>query len=354
MLVETNRLSKLFPVGRSIIGTPKRHVHAVTEVSMSIKRGRTLALVGESGSGKTTIGKIITGLLEPTNGEVFFKSVNLTNLKKKELRNYRKNIQFIFQDPYSSLNPRHNIRTILARPFEIHTDLSQTDITQKIRDLLTSVGLVPPDALMNRYPHQFSGGQRQRIVFARAIALEPEFIVCDEPVSSLDMSVKAQLLTLLRRFQRELDLTYLFITHELSVTRTVAQDISVMYLGKIVESGTIKDFFNGPLHPYSEALLAATPILNPKEARLSKRIILRGPLPSPTNPPSGCYLNTRCPYVRPICSKKVPVFREYGERKVACHFIGQAEFPLTVNLSPDFHLKAKEESEPYSQEQTSN
>jgi oligopeptide/dipeptide ABC transporter ATP-binding protein len=168
------------------------------------------------------------------------------------------------------------------------------------------------------------------------------------------MSVKAQLLTLLRKFQAEVDLTYLFITHELSVTRTVAQDIAVMYLGKIVEVGTILDFFNGPLHPYSEALLLATPILNPKEARLKKRIPLEGPLPSPTKPPPGCYLNTRCPYVRPICSQKVPVFREFGHRKVACHFVGQAEFPLTQNLSQEYFLKAQKESEPYSQESPNN
>jgi oligopeptide/dipeptide ABC transporter ATP-binding protein len=235
----------------------------------------------------------------------------------------------------------------LARPFEVHTQLSRQEINEKIKELLVSVGLTPPGLLMDRYPHQFSGGQRQRIVFARAIALHPKFIVADEPVSSLDMSVKAQLLTLLRDFQSEFDLTYLFITHELSVVRTIAQDIAVMYLGTIVEVAPIDDLFNSPLHPYTYALLAATPKLGSAYSHTRKGEFLQGPIPSPINPPVGCRLNTRCPFAQSICRNETPLLRKIGNRSVACHFVGQSEFPLTKNLPSDLHEMALMESYTY-------
>jgi oligopeptide transport system ATP-binding protein len=347
MLIISESVSKLFPVGRSVFSKSNLFVHAVTNVNLSIEKGRSLALVGESGSGKTTLGRIIAGLQDPTEGSVSFDGKNLSGIIRNERKEIRRQLQYIFQDPYSSLNPRHNIRTILARPFEVHTNLSKKEIDEKVKELLASVGLTPPDYLMHRYPHQFSGGQRQRIVFARAIALRPKFIVADEPVSSLDMSIKAQLLTLLKKFQSELDITYLFITHELSVTRTIAKDIAVMYLGKIVEYAPINDFFNGPLHPYSQALLLATPILNPDTARARDRITLRGQLPSPIQRPKGCYFNTRCPYAQSICSNKEPTLREFGNRQAACHFIGNPKFPLTSNLQIECLYRAKKEAEEF-------
>ena len=334
-------------MGRSVFGKSSQFVHAVTSVNLSIQKGCSLALVGEFGSGKTTLGRIIAGLLEPTEGSISFDGKNLTNIPDKERGEIRRQLQYIFQDPYSSLNPRHNIRTILARPFEVHTELTNKEIDERVKELLVSVGLTPPEPLMHRYPHQFSGGQRQRLVFARAIALRPKFIVADEPVSSLDMSIKAQLLTLLKKFQAELDLTYLFITHELSVTRTIAQDIAVMYLGKIVEYAPISDFFNGPLHPYAQALLLATPILNPETARARERIILRGQLPSPIRPPAGCYFHTRCPLAKSLCSTKEPSLRVFGNRQAACHFIGNPHFPLTSNLQEGVKEKALIEAEVY-------
>jgi oligopeptide/dipeptide ABC transporter ATP-binding protein len=345
MLIESRNLRKLFPIGRRLLRSTDALVHAVDNVSISIPHGRTLALVGESGSGKTTLGRLFAGLIEPTEGLVYFEGKDLFATSADERRKIRSQLQFIFQDPYSSLNPRHNVRSILARPFEIHTNLSKEEIDKNIIELLRSVGLTPPEALLYRYPHQFSGGQRQRLVFARAIALHPKFIVADEPVSSLDMSVKAQLLTLLRRFQNELELTYLFITHELSVARTIAADIAVMYLGEIVEYASTAEFFSGPLHPYSQALLNATPILNPLQARQRERILLSGDMPSPVNPPSGCRFHTRCPYAQAICSVKEPLLRKIGSRWVSCHFVGQPDFPLTANLDVDLQLEAKQMAE---------
>lgn len=347
MLIEAKNITKNFPLGQGLFQATGQVVHAVDSVDLSIERGRTLALVGESGSGKTTLGRIICRLLEPTTGTVTFDGLNITTANKKTRRQVRKDLQFIFQDPYSSLNPRHNIRRILARPFDIHTDLAKTEIDQKIIKLLNSVGLTPPETLMHRYPHQFSGGQRQRIVFARAIALHPDFIVADEPVSSLDMSVKAQLLTLLRRFQVDLHLTYLFITHELSVVRTIAKDVAVMYLGRIVETAPVKDLFEGPLHPYSEALLDATPSLDPKYRR-SRKIFLEGAIPSPIDPPAGCHFHTRCPFAERICREKVPPLRQIHQRGVACHFVGQPKFHLSANLSAALKLEAERGAEAYS------
>lgn len=347
-MIEARGVSKLFPVGKKILWEDQKHVHAVNDVDLSIKQGRSLALVGESGSGKTTLGRLCSGLAEPTSGSIYFDGVDISKIDRDERRVLRSQLQFIFQDPYSSLNPRHNIRTILARPFEIHTSLSHEVINEKIKELLQQVQLVPPETLMNRYPHQFSGGQRQRLVFARAIALHPKFIVADEPVSSVDMSVKAQLLTLLRQFQVEFNLTYLFITHELSVVRTIAQDVAVMYLGHIVELGPAKEIFDGPLHPYTYALLTATPILDPEKARAREHITLTGTMPSPTNLPTGCYFHTRCPYFQDVCKQKIPEYTLIGQRQVGCHFVGNPNFPLTSNIPSELKSTAEESAKAYS------
>ncbi|MFO8035711.1 MAG: ATP-binding cassette domain-containing protein [Anaerolineales bacterium] len=331
MLIEIKNITKHFPLGKSLLREPGHFIHALDNVNLSIHKGRTLALVGESGSGKTTLGKIIAGLINPTSGEVLFEGQNITEHESIEPRNWRRQLQIIFQDPYASLNPRHNVRRTLSRPFVVHTDHTRKEIDIKIKDLLTSVGMTPPEQTMVRYPHQFSGGQRQRLVIARAIALQPKFIIADEPVSALDMSVKAQLLNLMRKFQSELNLTYLFITHELSVVRTIAQDIAVMYLGEIVEQGPARELFVRPFHPYSKALLAATPGLDPRK-RVQKKDTLKGDIPSNIEPPSGCRFHTRCPYAEDICQQKAPSTRYIGERRVACHFVGRPGFPLTENI----------------------
>jgi peptide/nickel transport system ATP-binding protein len=352
VLIDARALSKRFPLGRRYPWEPPRYVHAVDGVDLQIERGRTVALVGESGSGKTTLGQLIAGLLEPSAGEVFFDGFNVTAAKPGARRAIRDQLQFIFQDPFSSLNPRHTIRAILSRPFEIHTSLDRHAIERELRELLGLVGLGPADALLDRHPHQFSGGQRQRIVFARAIALRPRFIVADEPVSSLDMSVKAQLLTLLRRFQSELDLTYLLITHELSVVRTLARSVAVMYLGRVVELAPTADALERPLHPYTMALVASTPALDPEVARARKRPSFRGAMPSPVAPPPGCHFHTRCPYAQAVCAVKVPPLRAIGERRVACHFVGQPDFPLTANLHRELRASAAAAAEPYSRAAT--
>jgi oligopeptide/dipeptide ABC transporter ATP-binding protein len=333
-LMRTRGLTKRFPVGGVSFGGERRWVHAVDSVDLEIPRGRTLAVVGESGSGKTTLGQLIAGLLEPSSGSIDFDGQDLMKITGSERRRIRRRLQFVFQDPFSSLNPRHTIRTILSRPFAVHTDLDREGIDSEIRSLLDLVGLGHGDSgrLLDRHPHQFSGGQRQRLVFARAIALRPEFIVADEPVSSLDMSVKAQLLTLLRRFQHELGLTYLFITHELAVVRTIAADVAVMYLGRIVEHAPSVALFDRPYHPYTVALLSATPILDPVLARSRIHVPLGGTLPSPVSPPTGCHFNTRCPYAQQICQSETPELRSIGVRRVACHFVGDPAFPLTRNV----------------------
>jgi oligopeptide/dipeptide ABC transporter ATP-binding protein len=333
VLVRAEGIHKRYPAGGrpSLLG-PRRMVHAVDGVDLSIREGRTLALVGESGSGKTTLGQIIAALNEPTEGSVWFDGQPLTTASPAERLRLRAHLQFIFQDPFSSLNPRQSIRSILARPFEIHRSLTRDQLESELRQLLELVGLTPPGPNLDRHPHQFSGGQRQRIVFARAIALRPRFIVADEPVSSLDMSVKAQLLTLLRQFQRELDLTYLVITHELAVVRTIAQEVAVMYLGRIVEQAATYDALERPLHPYTAALVSATPILDPEMSRARHREPLRGTMPSPIDRPPGCHFNTRCPYARDRCFTDDPPLRVVGERMVACHRVGEPDFPFSANL----------------------
>jgi oligopeptide transport system ATP-binding protein len=294
-ILEVKHLVKHFPITKGFIFQKQvGAVKAVDDVSFSIRQGETLGLVGESGCGKTTTGRVILRLMEPTSGEVQFENQNIFKLGKEELRRMRRNMQIIFQDPYSSLNPRMTVGDIIGEPLEIHNLARGKEKVRRVQELLEVVGLSPYHA--NRYPHEFSGGQRQRIGIARALAVNPKLIICDEPVSALDVSIQAQVLNLLQELQREFGLTYLFIAHDLSVVKHISDRIAVMYLGKIVEIATAEELFANPQHPYTEALLSAVPIPDPTMRR--ERIILPGDVPSPVNPPKGCRFHTRCLYAQ--------------------------------------------------------
>jgi oligopeptide/dipeptide ABC transporter ATP-binding protein len=291
-------------------------VRAVDGVSFTIQRGETLGLVGESGCGKTTVGRTILRLIEPTAGRVSFNGENLLELNREKLRSLRASLQIIFQDPFSSLDPRMNVGQIIAEPIRNHMKVSKTELRQRVADLMERVGLHPEQ--ISRYPHEFSGGQRQRIGIARALALNPLAIICDEPVSALDVSIQAQVINLLARLQEEMQLSYLFIAHDLSVVEHISDRVAVMYLGRIVELATDKALYQNPLHPYSQALLAAVPVPDPEIPK--KKILLPGDVPSPMNPPTGCTFHTRCPECMAICSQEIPVFKNIGdEHWVACH-----------------------------------
>ena len=305
-LLEVNNLVKYFPIRGGLLSRVVANVQAVNDVSFKIQKGEVLGLVGESGSGKTTAGRAILRLIEPTSGEVKFNGVDVVKLSKSEMREYRKKMQIIFQDPFASLNPRMTVGDIIGEALMIHNLASGQARTDRVAELLKRVGLSPDH--MRRYPHEFSGGQRQRIGIARALAVDPQFIVADEPVSALDVSIQAQVVNLLEDLQRDLGLTLLFIAHDLSVVEYICDRVAVMYLGRVMEVATSRELYTNPKHPYTEALLSAAPIPDPTIKR--DRIILEGDIPSPINPPSGCVFRTRCRYKITECEHTVPELRE--------------------------------------------
>ncbi len=306
-----------FPINRGLLQRRVGDVKAVDGISFDIIKGETLGLVGESGCGKSTTGRAILQLYKPTDGEVIYNGTDLTKLKSDEMRAMRREMQMIFQDPYASLNPRMTVGNIVGEPLEVHNIGTKAERLERVRELLAVVGLNP--YFINRYPHEFSGGQRQRIGVARALAVNPSFIVCDEPISALDVSIQAQVINLLEDLQDQLGLTYLFIAHDLSVVRHISDRIAVMYLGKIMELADREELYRNPMHPYTQALLSAVPIPDPVIEEKRQRIILEGDVPSPVNPPLGCNFSTRCPKVMDVCHDREPAFRDYGEGHfVAC------------------------------------
>jgi oligopeptide/dipeptide ABC transporter ATP-binding protein len=327
-LLEVENLVKHFPVRRGFIGK-RAHVHAVDDVTFALDAGETLALVGESGCGKSTTGRLVLRLLEPTSGDVRFDDRSLGALGDRELRAARRDMQIIFQDPYSSLNPRMTIGQMLEEPLMLH-GFATGRRRERVAEVLELVGLAPEHA--RRYPHQFSGGQRQRIGIARAIAVEPKLVVCDEPVSALDVSIQAQVVNLLRDLQKRLGLAYLFIAHDLAVVKHIADRVAVMYLGQIVEIGTKRTVFDTPRHPYTHALLSAIPVPDPRARR--DRLVLGGDVPSPVDPPSGCRFRTRCPHARELCAQETPPLVD----GVACHFWKE--------ITPPARLASHEKAEP--------
>jgi oligopeptide transport system ATP-binding protein len=328
-LVDVRDLKMHFPLTQGILFQRViGYIRAVDGVSFSIERGQTMGLVGESGSGKTTIGRTIVRLYKPTAGQILFGDKDLAIMGGEELRLARQRVQMIFQDPFASLNPRYTIGSLIAEPMHIYKVASGAEIRDRTAELLNVVGLRPE--YIDRYPHEFSGGQRQRIAVARALSINPEFVIADEPVSALDVSIRAQVLNLLQRLQQQFNLTYLFVSHDLSVVRHVADRIAVMYLGKIVELSDRDELYAAPKHPYTKALLSAIPIPDPQIEKRRKRIILSGDLPSPINIPSGCRFHTRCPMAQQICREVEPVYeaKEGREHYAACHF---SEFVTPVD-----------------------
>ena len=320
ILLQVKNLTKYFPVSKGIfINRQVRYVKAVDGVSFDVFDGETLGLVGETGCGKTTVARTILQLYHPTSGQIIFDGVDLTSLPENDLRKMRRRMQMIFQDPYASLNPRMTVGSIISAPLDVHTDLNRSAKQDRVQDLLKLVGLNPD--FVNRYPHEFSGGQRQRIGIARALALSPDLVICDEPISSLDVSIQAQVVNLLEELQDRLGLTYIFVAHDLSMVRHISDRMVVMYLGKVMELADRNEIYLNPRHPYTKALMSAVPIPNPRKARDRQRIILQGDIPSPLNPPEGCNFNTRCPMAQDICFKNEPEYREIEPGHfVACHF----------------------------------
>jgi oligopeptide transport system ATP-binding protein len=319
VLLKVDNLVMHFPIKRGVFQRTVGFVHAVDGVSFEIHQGETLGLVGESGCGKSTTGRTILQLYKPTDGHVYFGETDLTKIKGEELRLLRRKMQMIFQDPYASLNPRMTVEEIVGEPLIVHNLAKGREVRDRVKDLLGLVGLNP--AYVDRYPHEFSGGQRQRIGVARALSLNPDLIICDEPISALDVSIQAQVVNLLEDLQEQFNLTYLFIAHDLSMVRHISDRVAVMYLGVIMELAQRVEVYNHPLHPYTQALLSAVPIPDPVVEEKRQRIILTGDVPSPVNPPSGCRFRTRCPIAAEICAEKRPEFKEWVPGHfAACHF----------------------------------
>jgi len=320
LIIEARDLRKYFPTGASkLLQRPTNVVQAVDDVSFGLRRGTTLGVVGESGCGKSTLGRLVARLIEPTAGQVLLDGVDVTAAKPRQLLELRREIQVVFQDPYACLNPRHSIGESIGTPIRIQKTLDRAGERRRVQELMELVGLNPEH--YNRFPHEFSGGQRQRAGIARALALSPKVIIADEPVSALDVSIQSQILNLLENLQKEFSLSYMFIAHDLSVVRHIADEVAVMYLGKIVETGSTEAVYSQASHPYTRALMSAVPVPDPQAASGRKRIVLTGEVPSPVNPPSGCRFRTRCPKAQDICAQAEPRLEDKGSgHLVACHF----------------------------------
>ncbi|NLU76986.1 dipeptide ABC transporter ATP-binding protein [Micromonospora sp. HNM0581] len=322
IVLETRDLVKHFPLTRGVVFKKQYGaVRAVDGINLQLRRGETLGVVGESGCGKSTLARLLVGLETPTSGDLFVQGKNMSQVSAEERRRGRRNIQLVMQDPYTSLNPRMTVGDIIGEPFEVHPDvLPKARRRARVQELLDLVGLNPDH--INRYPHQFSGGQRQRIGIARALALNPEIILCDEPVSALDVSIQAQVINLLEKLQHELGLSYIFIAHDLSVVRHIANRVAVMYLGRIIEIGTEDEIYDNPTHPYTQALLSAVPVPDPRLRGHRDQIVLTGDVPSPANPPSGCRFRTRCWKAQDVCAEQEPMLevRDKSGHPSACHF----------------------------------
>ena len=315
-ILKVEGLKTYFPVGGGLFGK-KQVVKAVNDVSFEVMEHETFGLVGESGCGKSTLGRTLVKIYEPTEGKIEFMGKDITKLNGSEMQDFRRNVQMIFQDPYASLNPRMTVGEIIREPMEIHNIGTPKERDEKVASLLETVGLKPDH--VRRYPHEFSGGQRQRISIARTLALDPKFIVCDEPISALDVSIQAQIINLLERIQRERGISYLFIAHDLGAVKHISNRIGAMYLGSLVEIGSSDDLYHHPLHPYTQALLASIPIPDPKRMREREKEEINGEIPSPLDIPSGCPFRTRCPYATERCAQEKPQLRQVGNSKVACH-----------------------------------
>jgi oligopeptide transport system ATP-binding protein len=319
-LIEVKNLKKYFEIRKGFLGGKINLLKAVDDISFTIKKGETFGLVGESGCGKTTAGRTLIRLYKPTSGEIIYNGQDITNLNDKEMFPFKKKMQMIFQDPYASLDARMTVGEIIGEPLDVHQLYKGNDRTDRIKQLLDIVGLKSDH--INRYPHEFSGGQRQRIGIARALAVEPEFIVCDEPISALDVSIQAQVVNMLEELQEKYELTYLFISHDLSMVRHISHHVGVMYLGHLVEYAEVNELYTNMQHPYTKALLSAVPIADPDTAGKSQRILLEGDVPNPMNPPGGCPFSTRCKYAMKICSKEDVKLKDIGNaHMVACHLI---------------------------------